>query len=64
MLSLYNPVTGGTVASQGGDLLLTNILIELRVLNALLVDQASGSANQSLDQYRNDVVNATANPVI
>lgn len=68
MLNLYIPTTGANYATNGAagaspDILLLNILIELRVMNAIALDQQSGVVAQSVEGYRNDVVNETVNPV-
>lgn len=67
MLSLYNPQTGTTVNTNGVDgvsdnMLGINILIELRVISALLHGMQSGVVFIPLSQLRNDAVNATVNP--
>lgn len=67
MLKLYNPQTGSTFNTNGfdgvsSDALLVNILVELRVANAIALDAQRGLCTQTLDQYRNDEVNATVNP--
>lgn len=64
MLSLYNPATKSFQAASGGQqsdpLLMVNILIELRVLTAMMWDQQfTGKLTQTVDQYRSDAVNET-----
>lgn len=67
MLSLYNPTTKAVVATDGIDnvspqMLLLNILIDIRAGNAAMMDAQRGLVTQTLAQYRNDVVNGTVNP--
>lgn len=71
MLNLYQTrdgtVFGTTVNTNGqvsADLVLLNVLIELRVMNAMAWDAQRGLVTQTVEQYRNDVVNETANPSI
>lgn len=69
MLYLYNPATGANAATNGAngtspDNLLLNILIELRVANAIALDAQQGVVTRSIEGYRNDEVNATINPVV
>jgi len=69
MLQYYNPVSGAFVNTNGSngvstDGLLVNILIELRVMNAIALDAQRGLVTGTLEQYRSDAVNATVNPSI
>lgn len=63
MLSLYNPATGtfqpSTGGQQGGEQVLLNVLIELRVMNAIMLDSQRGVVTQTIEQYRADVVSET-----
>lgn len=67
MLPIYNPATG-VFANTGGvsggqnespEILLLNILIELRVMNAMAWDAQRGVVTQTPEQYRSDMVNET-----
>lgn len=67
MLPLYDPVSGTLVSTAGAqkaspEILLLNILIELRVMNDMAWDAQRGAIGQTVAQYRNDVVNDTVNP--
>lgn len=69
MITLYNPKTKAFVAFNGADitdplLLQANILIELRVMNAIALDAQRGVVTQTVEQYRSDVVNDAKNPSI
>lgn len=73
MLTVYVPVAGtrtiNLVTTNGTDgvstdILLLNILIELRALHGALGDGQRGLVTETAAQYRNDVVNSTVNPVI
>lgn len=69
MITLYNPKTATFQAYAGTDiqdplLLQVNTLIELRVANLIALDQQGGTATQSIEQYRSDVVNDAKNPSI
>lgn len=72
MLPLYLPgqgVSGSTVSTAGAqsaspEVLLLNILIELRVMNDMFWDAQRGLVSQTVAQYRSDVVNDTVNPSI
>ncbi len=60
MISIYNPVTGGFEATQGvqgvsAEILLLNILIELRVANQLALNLARGEVNGTPESLRIDV---------
>lgn len=68
MLTLYQPTFGATTTpaspSNGvasSEVLLLNILIELRVMNEILLGNAG---TNSADSLRSDAVNETNNPVI
>lgn len=67
MITLYDPKTQAFRAFNGADirdplLLEINILIELRAMNAIALDQQGGIAVQTLEIYRSDVVNDAQNP--
>jgi hypothetical protein len=69
VLPLYDPVSGAIVNTAGAqktspDILLLNILIELRVMNDMAWDAQRGLVAQTVAQYRNDVVNDAVNPSI
>ena len=69
MITLYNPATGTTFASNGVNgvspqLLELNILIELRVANMIALDAQRGMVTQTLEEYRSDAVNDSVNPVV
>lgn len=69
MITLYDPKTAAFRAYSGTDAqdpLLTqiNILIELRVMNAILIDAHRGVVTNPVEQYRVDVVNDAKNPSI
>jgi len=71
MLHLYSPVAGtqtlNLISTNGVDgvsdqLLLLNILIELRVMNAIAMEAQRGLVTETPAQYREDVVNSTVLP--
>ena len=69
MITLYIPATGQFTAVSGTAisdpiLLQANILIELRAMNAILLDAQRGVVNQTVSQYRSDAVNDAVNPVV
>lgn len=69
MLPIYDPVAGALVSTAGSqkvspEILLLNILIELRVMNDMAWDAQRGAVSQTVAQYRNDVINDTLNPSI
>jgi hypothetical protein len=69
MITLYDPATQAVRAYSGKDvidplLLQLNILIELRVNNAILVDAYRGVVTNPVEQYRVDVMNDGKNPSI
>jgi hypothetical protein len=61
VLQIFNPGLGfvNTVGAQqtSPDILLLNILIELRVANAMAWDAQRGLVTQTPEQYRSDMVN-------
>lgn len=62
MITLYDPITELNILTNGNNsasqpLLLLNILIELRAMNAMIAD--INSMNDELDQLRKDVVSDT-----
>ena len=68
MITLFNSSSKTFVANTGAtasvnDLQL-NILIELRVLTALLIAQGLGQVTDDISQLRSDVVNDSVNPVV
>lgn len=69
MLPLYDPVSAANVNTAGAqkvspEILLLNILIELRVMNDMAWDAQRGAVSQTVAQYRNDVVNDAVNQFI
>lgn len=71
MLKLFVPTPGSTTGAEvdtngatnaSPEILLLNILIELRVTNAMFVDAQRGILTQTPEQYRSDEVNAVTNP--
>lgn len=69
MITLYNPKTQTFTAYNGADVLdpllvQANILIELRALGQMYWDAQRGTVNQTVEQYRSDVVNDAKNPSI
>lgn len=71
MLPIYDPARGAFVNTAGAqstspDILLLNVLIELRVSNAMFWDAQRGVVTQTVEQYRSDAINdtlfATTNP--
>ena len=68
MLNLYNPTKQVFEAQSGAnlnpELMALNVLIELRVMNALLLAAQSGIVTDQVEQLRQDVVNETAVPSI
>lgn len=64
MLPIYNPVSGALVNTAGTqsvspEILLLNVLIELRVMNEMFNDAQRGLVSQTVQQYRSDVINET-----
>lgn len=60
MIPLYNPATGSNIATQGSqgvsvEILLLNILIELRAANLLALELAKGSTTITLEGLRAEV---------
>lgn len=69
MITLYNPKTQAFAAYNGNDiqdplLVQINILLELRALGQMMLDAQRGVVNQTVEQYRSDVVNDAKNPGI
>lgn len=69
MITLFKPATGTFVATSYQSLndpllLQLNILIELRAMTAMFQDAQMGTANQTMDKYRSDVVNDAVNPIV
>ena len=64
MLNLYNPAQQVFEAQSGANLnpenMTLNVLIELRVMNALFLAAQRGIVTDQLAQLRQDVVNETA----
>lgn len=63
-LNLYDPLLGRSFQTDGSqgvssDVLLLNILIELRAISALVMDMQRGLVTETQAQYRSDIVNAT-----
>lgn len=64
MLPIYNPAVGAFVSTAGAqsvspEILLLNILIELRAANEQFNDAQRGVVTQTMAQYRLDAVNET-----
>lgn len=68
MLTAYKSETQTFISTSGAQLspqdVQLNILIELRVANAIALDMQRGIVTQTLEQYRSDAVNTTVNPVV
>ena len=66
MITLYHSASGTFRPNSGASTedMLLNILIELRVANAIALDAQRSLVTQTLDQYRSDAVNDAVNPVI
>lgn len=68
MITTYQSKTQTFVSSSGESISATdaqlNILIELRVANAIALDAQRGLVTQTLAQYRSDAVNDSVNPVV
>lgn len=69
MIQVYDiktlqPVNAGGYNPLSSDVLLFNILIELRVLTGLIHSQQFGSVTESIGVMRNDIINETVNPSV